>query len=205
MLTPGERALVAELVAVGADAVRRGLVLASGGNLSAREPGASRYVITRAGACLDRLTESDFVVADVGAAAAPGASSEWKLHDRTYAARPDATCVVHLHPQRAVLLSALGRPLRLFTLDDALYVGRVAVVPYAPNGSDELADAAAAATRDADCVVLAHHGCSTVADSVEMAYRRAALLEQAASNTVTALLLGDEHTTFPTGVELRHG
>lgn len=204
MLTAVERALVDELIAVGADAVRRGLVVASGGNLSARAPGASRFLITRGGAALDRLEAGDFVLQPLGGPLAPGASSEVLLHDRTYGARPDVGCVIHLHPRRAVLLTALGRPIRAWTLDDALYLGRIEVVGYAPNASEELADAAADAARVADCVVLAHHGCSTVADTVDAAYRRALLLEQAASDTVTALLLGDEHTAFPAGVVLRH-
>ena len=39
-------------------------------------------------------------------------------------------------------------------------------MPFFPNGSDELADAAAEQARDHDCVVLAHHGCSTLGAGV---------------------------------------
>jgi L-fuculose-phosphate aldolase len=73
-------------------------------------------------------------------------------------------------------------------------------VPYFPNGSDELADAAAEQSRQHDCVVLSHHGCSALGEDIGMAYRRALNLEEAAIATYRALLLGDTTTAFPTGV-----
>jgi L-fuculose-phosphate aldolase len=194
-----------QLIEVGRLAVERGLVLASGGNLSARLPGEQGFAVTGAGTWLDRLTPADFSVltpdgAVVGGAARP--STEWKLHQRTYRARPDVHAVVHLHPQHAVLVDALGHPIRLLTLDHATYVRSVGTVPYFPNGSDELADAAAEQAREHDCIVLSHHGCSALGADVGMAFRRALNLEEAAIATYRCLLLGDTSTTFPPGVPL---
>jgi L-fuculose-phosphate aldolase len=194
-----------QLIEVGRLAVERGLVLASGGNLSARLPGEQGFAVTGAGTWLDRLTSADFSVltpdgAVVGGAARP--STEWKLHQRTYRARPDVHAVVHLHPQHAVLVDALGHPIRLLTLDHATYVRSVGTVPYFPNGSDELADAAAEQAREHDCIVLSHHGCSALGADVGMAFRRALNLEEAAIATYRCLLLGDTSTTFPPGVPL---
>ena len=72
----------------------------------------------------------------------------------------------------------------MLTLDHATYLRRVERVPYFPNGSDELADASAEASRECDVIVLAHHGCSTLGATVEMAWRRALNLEEAASQHV---------------------
>ena len=69
--------------------------------------------------------------------------------------------------------------------------------PTSPNGSDELADASAEASRECDVIILANHGCSTLGDTVEMAWRRALNLEEAALNTFRCLQLGDTETTFP--------
>lgn len=192
--------LIDELIVVGREAVQMGLVLASGGNLSARLPGAQEFAVTGAGTHLDKLRHSDFSIMDLAGTTLRGCSkpsSEWKLHQRTYLARPDVTCVVHLHPQYAVQLDAMGKKLRFFTLDHAYYLKSVGRTDYYPNGSDELADSAAEQTRDNDCVILGYHGCSTVADSIEMAFRRAMNLEQAAQATYRALLLGDETSQFP--------
>ena len=85
----------------------------------------------------------------------------------------------------------------MLTLDHATYLRRIERVPYLPTGSDELADAAAEAARGCDAIILAHHGCSTLGDTVEMAWRRALNLEEAAVNTFRCLQLGDTTTTFP--------
>jgi L-fuculose-phosphate aldolase len=192
--------LLAQLAEVGRMAVGGGLALASGGNLSARLPGTDEFVVTGAGTWLDRLTAGDFSVMTLDGAVVGGAerpSSEWKLHQRTYRARPDVNAVVHLHPQHAVLVDAMGHPIRLITLDHAFYVRSVGTVPYFPNGSDELADGAADEARRHDCVVLSHHGCSTLGHDVGMAYRRALNLEEAATATYRCLTAGDTTTTFP--------
>lgn len=190
------------LIDVGASAVRSGLVLASGGNLSARLPGAGEFVVTGAGTWLDRLTHDDFsrLRLDDGTRVdrAERPSTEWKLHQRTYAARPDVNAIVHLHPQHTVLVDALGEEIRLVTLDHAVYVRAVGRVPYLPTGSDELAEAAAGqAAAGYDAMVLAHHGCSALGVDVGMAYRRAANLEEAAVASYRLLLLGDRSLRFP--------
>jgi len=202
--------LVGQLADAGADAVQRGLVLASGGNLSARIPGRDAFVVSAKGTWLDRLRREDFTVMDLSGRVVDGdptPSSEWKLHWRTYQVRPDVNAVIHLHPQTAVVLDALGHPIRLLTLDHALYVRKVTRIPFFHNGSDELADASAEAARDCDAVILAFHGCSTLGDSVRTAYRVAVNLEQAAQSTFKLLQLGDATTTFPPDAfaELRHG
>jgi L-fuculose-phosphate aldolase len=202
--------LIAELAEVGRDAVARRLVLASGGNLSARLPGTDTFVVTAAGTYFDRLEPHDFSVLDLGGrvlAGNPRPSTEWKLHARTYAVRPDVNAVVHLHPQAAVILDACGHEVRLLTLDHAYYVAKVNRIPFAHNGSDELADWAAEASRDCNAIILAHHGCSTLGDTIAMAYRRALSLEEAAEATFRCLQLGNTTATFPPEAlrELHHG
>lgn len=197
---PGLDALVAELVRVGRDAARRGLVLASAGNLSARLPDRDAFVVTAAGTWFDRLEASDFAVVGFDGTVLgghPRPSSEWRLHARTYEVRPDVRCVIHLHPQAAVTLDACGEAVRLITLDHAYYLRRVVRVPFAHNGSDELADTAAEAARDADAIIMGHHGSSTLGPTIEMAYRRALQLEDAAEATFRCLGIGNRDAAFP--------
>ena len=191
--------------------VRAGLVVGSGGNLSARSPGADTCWVTGAGTWLDKLARPSFVRVRIsdgttvpsGDASPAGAttmpvgrrdlppSSEVALHLATYRARPDVAAIIHLHPQTALLLDALGERIRLLTTDHAFYVRRVGVVPFHPPGTLELADAAADAARDGtNCFVLSRHGCSVLADSVELALKRAHNLEEAAQLTYRALALG---------------
>ncbi len=194
--------LVDQLVVVGRKAVAAGLVIGSGGNLSARLPGADECVVTASGTWLDELDRDSFAVVGIADGQVRGGhpvpSSEVPLHLATYRVRPDVNAVVHLHPQTSVLLDALGHPVRLLTIDQAYYCRRVRSTPFIQSGTQELAQAAADAVADGcNCVVLGHHGCSVLGETVELAHKRAANLEEAARATLTMLQLGDTTTACP--------
>jgi L-fuculose-phosphate aldolase len=188
--------LIAGISSVGRDVVAAGLVVASGGNISARVPGGETCWVTAAGTWLDRLAPRDLVEVrltdgePVDRAAMPP-SSELALHVATYRTRPDVNAVVHLHPQLAILLDAAGEPIRMISTDHHFYLRRIARTPFHPPNSAELARAAADAVADGtNCVLLAHHGCSVLGPDLGMALRRALNLEEAAHLTYRALLLG---------------
>lgn len=194
--------LIDQLIVVGRRAVAAGFVIGSGGNLSAREPGTGECVVSCSGSWLDGLGRDDFSVVSITDGSLRGGhprpSSELPLHLATYRVRPDVNALVHLHPQTSVLLDALGHQIRLLTTDHAYYVREVRSTPFIQSGTQELADAAAAAVSGGcNCVVLGHHGCSSLGESVEMAYKRAANLEEAARATLTMLQLGDTVTACP--------
>ncbi|WP_207475016.1 class II aldolase/adducin family protein [Tessaracoccus sp. SD287] len=200
MSTPHNSALIEQLIHVAGSAVRAGLVLGSGGNLSARLDDGT-IAVTGKGTWLDTLRPDQFAILDLAGRQVGGAvaSSEWKLHTALYEARPDANAVVHIHPQFTLLLTALGHQIRFITQDHAFYVGSYGFTKYYTNGSDELAQTAADQVRDGthDVVVLGNHGIAVVGDSVESAYRKALNMEEAAKLTYYSLLLGDKDTTFP--------
>jgi 3-dehydro-4-phosphotetronate decarboxylase len=190
-----------QLAHVGYDVVQAGLVCGSGGNLSARILGEDVCWVTARGAWLDRLSRNTFApvrIAD-GSPAAVGnlpapriePTSELALHLALYRARPDVNAVVHLHPQTALLLDALGEDIRITTTDHAFYLRRVATVPFRMPGGTELAALTAAMAADGtDCLVLSRHGCVVMADSVELAHKRARNLEEAAMLTYRAMAAG---------------
>ena len=111
-LTTKQQEFIGELIALGKDVVARQLTLASGGNLSFRDPENSALLfITAMGTWLDRLTEEDFSHIDFDGKVHAGAetpSTEWKMHARAYAARDDINSVQHVHPQYSVLIDAMG-------------------------------------------------------------------------------------------------
>jgi len=199
-MTAERTTLIDQLLDAGRHLVTRGLVQASGGNLSVRLPGTDHFLVTGSGTWLDRLTADDLVELTLDGERVGGAqrpSVEWKLHQRTYAVRPDVQAVIHLHPQHVLLVDMLGAPIRFTTLDHQFYLGSAGRVPFHPAGSQEIADAAADAARDHDAVVMAHHGCSTLGDTVSMALRRALNFEEAAAMTYRLLMAGDTTTDFP--------
>ena len=194
--------LVDQLITVGRKAVAAGLVIGSGGNLSAREPGSDRCVVTASGTWLDELGRDSFSTVSIAYGTVlsghPRPSSEAQLHLASYRVRPDVNAVVHLHPQTSVLLTAMGLPIRLLTIDHAYYVREVVTTPFIQSGTPELAEAGAqAAAGGCNCVVLGNHGCSILGETVELAYKRAANLEEAARATLVMLQLGDTTTACP--------
>ena len=190
-----------QLAHVGYDVVQAGLVCGSGGNLSARIPDEDAIWVTAAGSWLDRLSRTAFTAvrvsdggpATVGAVPPPRIepTSEIALHLALYRARPDVNAIVHLHPQTALLLDALGEHIRIVTTDHAYYLRRVSTVPFRLPGSLEVAALTAAMAADGtDCLVLSHHGCVVLGDSVELAHKRARNLEEAAQLTYRAAAAG---------------
>jgi ribulose-5-phosphate 4-epimerase/fuculose-1-phosphate aldolase len=200
-----------QLAHVGHAVVQAGLVVGSGGNLSARAPGTDACWVTAAGAWLDRLNRPSFVRVRISdgvlmdaadradrpttAAASPAnaarPTSELGLHLATYRVRPEANAVVHLHPQTVLLLDALAQPIRLISTDHAFYLRRIATAPFYPPGTAAVGESAARACADGtDCVVLSRHGCSVLGTTVELAHKRAMYLEEAALLTYRALAAG---------------
>jgi L-fuculose-phosphate aldolase len=200
-VNPPDGDLRDHLAHLGHAVVAAGLVVGSGGNLSARHPGSDECWVSAAGTWLNQLSRSSFVrVRLVDGAVVPttaplpgtepAPTSELALHLATYLARPDVNVIVHLHPQAVLLLDAIGEPVRLLTTDHAYYLRRVVSAPFALPGTAAVAQSAAVAAADGtNCVILSRHGCSVLADSVELAHKRALYLEEAATLTYRALLL----------------
>jgi ribulose-5-phosphate 4-epimerase/fuculose-1-phosphate aldolase len=190
-----------QLAHVGYDVAQAGLVCGSGGNLSARIPDEDACWVTGIGAWLDRLSRTTFATVRIsdGSPTAIGTlpparvepTSELALHLALYRARPDVNAVIHLHPQTALLLDALGEHIRIVSTDHAFYLRRVSTVPFRLPGSPELAALTAAMAADGtNCLVLSQHGCVVMADTVELAHKRARNLEEAAQLTYRALAAG---------------
>ena len=183
-----------QLAHLGSSVVRSGLVVGSGGNLSARVPDVDECWATAAGTWLDGLDRGSFVrirIIDGAILDGVAPSSELGLHLAIYRARPDVNAVVHLHPQSVLLLDAIGAPIRLVTTDHAFYLRRVATTPFVPPGRPDVGRLAAeVCAAGINCLVLSRHGCCVVADSVELAHKRALYLEEAARLTYQALALG---------------
>jgi L-fuculose-phosphate aldolase len=185
-----------QLAHAGQSMVAAGLVVGSGGNLSTRVPDADTCWVTGAGTWLDRLGRPDFVQVRLEDSSVVGdvrtpPTTELALHVATYRVRPDVHAIVHLHPQTALLLDALGERIRLVSTDHVFYLRRIVTTPFRRPGTAELAEVAARAAADGtNCVLLAHHGCSVLADTVELAHKRALYLEEAARLTYRALAAG---------------
>lgn len=172
----------AELLASAREMARLGLVAGSSGNVSARE--GDLVHITPAGLPYPAMTEADLVTLGLDGTVVAGGrepSSERRVHLAVYAARPDAHALVHTHSVHATAWSFLGEPLDTETEELELAAGgAVLTAPYAPTGSDELAQAAVDTLGERGAVLLGRHGVLAVGASPARALDVAAVVERQA-------------------------
>jgi len=171
----------------------RGLVSGTGGNVSARLPGARTFWITATGVPLRRAAPSDCVEVGLdGAAVTAGLqpSKECRFHAAIYRQRMQANAVVHVHAPAATAFAVRGAPVPLVTVTArARFPGGTPLVTTALSGSIELAQGVEGALRqqpEAVALLLQEHGIVALGESVEQAYHLAELLEETARTAIGA-------------------
>ncbi|WP_203433108.1 class II aldolase/adducin family protein [Jiangella asiatica] len=172
-----------------------GLSPGGSGNVSVRV--GDQVFVTPTGSSLGRVTEDDLAVltADGTSLSANRPSKEFPLHLAAYRVRPRAQAIVHLHSVHAVAASCLADPLPTLTPYQVTRLGPLPVAPYAPPGSQDLADGVAALMAGHHAVLMANHGSVVAADDVDLA---ADLAEELDSTAKLALLLrGLPHHELP--------
>jgi L-fuculose-phosphate aldolase len=191
--------IMSELIEVGKNVVERGLAVGSGGNLSFRAPGTGIFFITGTGTQLDQLTPSSFAQVNLNGEHLDGIkpSSEFRVHLESYKTRPDVDVCIHLHPQASVLTAALDLTIRFLTIDHVYYVRKVTRIPWIRSGTQEIADATAAAVKDSNVLILENHGCVVLAPTVQLGYARVLNLEEASELTLRCHQLGLNPTEVP--------
>ena len=153
------------------------------GNFSVRIDGG-RMLITPSSRSYHTMLPEDLPVVSLDGTVVSGPykpSIESGLHAGIYTARPDVGAVIHTHATHAAALAAMNKPLPV-VLDEMTYYlkGGVPVAPYAPSGSSELAQIAAATLGSGNAVLLGSHGLLTVGPTLLKAEHTAEVVEHAA-------------------------
>lgn len=173
--------------------VTRGLSNATAGNISMRF--GSGMLITPSGIDPDRMEPDQIaeVAFDGTFKSNWKPSSEWALHAALYTSRPEAQAIVHAHPTYCVAISCLRQPIPPFHYMVASCGGNeVPCAPYAPFGSQALADAVAETmgTKYTACL-MANHGMIALGSSLHAAFGLTEKLEVLAHQYQLARSIGD--------------
>jgi len=154
------------------------------GHASARVPGTATFLIpTRRSPGLaeaDHLLTLDTEGRVVAGEGEP--NSEFWIHARLYAARPDVGGVVHAHPPGCVCLTQIGEPHRVVHNQGGIFAG--GVPEYTRIGlirSRELGDLVAQALGAGSAVMMRGHGITTAYPDVRSATVSACYLEESAA------------------------
>ena len=154
------------------------------GHASARIPGTNTFLLpTRRSPGIAEA--ADLLVIDTEGRLVSGdgePNSEFWIHARMYAARPDVGGVVHAHPPACVCLTQIGEPHRVVHNQGAIFAA--GVPEYSRVGlirSRELGDLLATVVGTGNAAMMRGHGITTAFADVRSATVAACYLEESAA------------------------
>ncbi|MBU0935253.1 MAG: class II aldolase/adducin family protein [Spirochaetes bacterium] len=200
----------AELVQAARQLTERGLLMATGGNLSRRSPDGNGFLITPSNRdYLTMLPEHicvlDWELRQMDGPYAP--SVESGLHAAVYGRRSDVAAIVHTHQVYASAVSLLKTGIPALFDEQARFLGRsVRLIPYAPSGTGWLAATVAKQVRGHDnAFLMKNHGALSFGHDVERAVHNAEILEKCALAWLLALSAGQKPGRIPLAIrEIAH-
>jgi L-fuculose-phosphate aldolase len=120
-------------------------------------------------------------------------SSEFKMHLRVYAERPDVNAVVHAHPPIATSFAIAGIPLDKLIMPEAvIFLGAVPIAEYGTPSTMEIPDSLMPYLQDYDALLLANHGALSFGCDLNTAFFRMESTEFYAKLLFHARMLGGE-------------
>lgn len=173
-------------------------------HISARVPGTDHhFLINPYGVMFDEVTASSLVKVDLdgkvmldnGYAINPAG---YTIHSAVHAAREDAGCVLHLHTDAGVAVSAQKHGLLPITQTAMIFTNQIAYHDYegiALNLDER--ERLVADLGDRNLMILRNHGTLTVGRDVPGAFTRMFFLERACRMQVAALSAGYENINWP--------
>jgi L-fuculose-phosphate aldolase len=173
----------------------RGMVTATGGNVSARLNNGN-ILATRSDINKGDVTENDLVEVTPGGAVVSGGmpSTELKMHLFIYDQRPDVKAVVHAHPTVATAFAAARIALDQCVLPEVVVsLGMIPLAEYATPSTSEVSASLLPLVKRHDAFLLANHGVVAGGTDVWDAYYKMEKVEHAAHILFLARMLGGEH------------
>ena len=184
------------------DLVRDGILMTTGGNLSARIPNEEKFVITPSNTDYTTMSIDDICVLDFELQQIEGRLSpsvEAGLHGAIYQTRPDVYAVIHTHQVYSSTLAILDRSIPALFDEQARYLGReVKVVSYAPSGTKMLQNKVARFVKDHNnAYLMRNHGALVLGESMDRAVNNVKLLEKCAITYLLALSTDEKVKKIP--------
>jgi L-ribulose-5-phosphate 4-epimerase len=189
-------AIRADLVVQHATLVRYGLVVWTGGNVSARVPGEDLFLIKPSGVDYDELGADDMILCDLDGEVVEGSrspSSDTAAHAYVYRNMPLVGGVVHTHSTYATAWAARAEaiPCVLTAMADE-FGGDIPVGPFAIIGDDSIGRGIVDTLTGhrSRAVLMRNHGPFTIGRDARDAVKAAVMLEDVARTVHIARELG---------------
>ena len=163
-----------------------------------------RFLINPRGWLFQELTASSLIVCDLDGHVLQGRGELRKvafhIHARIHLAKPDAACVMHVHPQYLTALSMLAEPeLALAHHNNLLLNDRIAVDQGGaePAASHAEGDRMAVVLGDKSILVMGGHGVTVCGPTVADAFDELFIAERTCMYQMTAMATGMPLRTLP--------
>lgn len=183
-----------ELVRYGEKIYEEGLVIGSGGNISARLDGM--MYLKASGISLKESMACDYAEVSLSDKKATAGhcrplSIELPMHVACYRARPDIGAVVHTHPVYGSIAASITQEIGLVSYEFLVYMNStVPVIKYIRPGTEKLAEAVKKEITSHNGVILASHGALVVGKDIKEAFFRALALERACKMLILSKISG---------------
>lgn len=173
------------------------------GHISVRVPGKPALFYMKPHSYgFDEMTMDNIVVCNLEGEKVEGTAprhSEVFIHSEIFKARPDVNSVIHSHPDHAVAVSTLGRPIRAWSQPSALFVERVGWFTETIDlirRKDQGAGVAKALGPHSVCMMKSH-GVALAGGSIEEAVITGIMLENACRIQLLIEAAGNPLKEFP--------
>lgn len=181
--------------------VRYELVVWTGGNISARVPGADLFVIKPSGLSYDDLAPENQILCDLDGNVIPNTpgwerspSSDTAAHAYIYRNMPAVGGVVHTHSTYATAWAARGEaiPCVITAMADE-FGGEIPIGPFAIIGDDSIGQAVVATLTGhrSRAVLMQNHGVFTIGKDARDAVKAAVMTEDVARTIHISRQLGE--------------
>jgi L-ribulose-5-phosphate 4-epimerase len=194
-----------QIVETAQELVRKGYLMATGGNLSLRILGQAAFAITPSNFDYMKMTPDDVCILSLALETLEGGrkpSVEAAMHGAIYQARGDVNAVIHTHQVYASALTLIKAPIPALFDEQARFLGRsVDIIPYAPSGTGMLKNTIARHVKNHNnAYMMQNHGALIFGHDMERAVHNVEILEKCALAYLLALVSERKVSKIPLAV-----
>ena len=194
-----------QIVETAHELVRKGYLMATGGNLSLRIPGQNAFAVTPSNYDYMKMTADDVCVLDFELNMLEGhlkPSVESAMHGAVYQVRADVNAIVHTHQVYTSALTLIKAPIPSLFDEQARFLGRsVDIIPYAPSGTSFLKNTIAKHVKNHNnAFMMQNHGALVFGHDMERAVHNVEILEKCALAYLLAICSERKISKIPLAV-----